>query len=257
VVREGLSLLINRESDLTAITLPDNENNLHAAVLDSKPDLVTIDLGLQNGDGLHVIKSLCKSNPSLPTLVVSQHDEMIYAERALKAGARGYVMKEQATRTILAAIRNVLAGELYFSPRVAALALRRFGQGQPEIKTNPTHLGNLSNRELQVLELLGAGLSSRSIAEKLHLSVKTIEAHREHIKHKLGLGSSSQLPSFKQNAGLQWQSVPAPSPQIPGRLCWLTSPRSCAKLVQVRSAGKVAVLAVGRGDGKCKAVKTR
>jgi len=224
VVREGLSLLINRESDLMAITLPESENNLHAGVLGAKPDLVTIDLGLQNGDGLHVIKSLRRSHPALPTLVISQHDEMTYAERALKVGARGYVMKEQATGIILTAIRNVLAGELYFSPRVAALALRRFGQGHTDIKGHNGRLSNLSNRELQVLELLGAGLNSRRIAEKLHLSVKTIEAHREHIKHKLGLESSAQLIHYATNwvKGQSWRHAGDPPPRpaetcLPGR----------------------------------------
>ena len=196
VVREGLSLIINRELDLMACGYADSAEGLHAAVTSSNPDLITIDLGLQNGDGLDLIRTLQLSYPTLPTLVISQYDEMIYAERALKAGARGYVMKEQATEKVLTAIRAVLAGELYFSPKIAALALRRFGQNQAQGKEDNGGIGTLSNRELQVLQLLGAGLGTRMIADKLGLSVKTIEAHREHIKHKLGLSSAPQLVNF-------------------------------------------------------------
>ena len=196
LVREGLSLIINREDDLMACGQADTVEGLHAAVTTSKPDLVTIDLGMQNGDGLELIRTLKSNHPLLPTMVISQYDEMIYAERALKAGARGYVMKEQATEKVLKAIRAVLAGELYFSPKIAALALRRFGQNESNTKHANGGLGTLSNRELQVLQLLGAGLGTRLIAAKLGLSVKTIEAHREHIKHKLGLSSAPQLVNY-------------------------------------------------------------
>jgi DNA-binding NarL/FixJ family response regulator len=199
LVREGLSLIINRESDLVASAHAGSAELLHSTVSSFKPDLVTIDLGLQNGNGLDVIKTLQLNHPLAPTLVISQYDEMIYAERALKAGARGYVMMDQATDKVLAAIRTVLAGDLYFSPRVAALALRRFGQSRSETKHHNGGIGILSNRELQILELLGAGLGTRVIAEKLGLSVKTIEAHREHIKHKLGLSSASLLLGYAAN----------------------------------------------------------
>ena len=199
LVREGLSLIINRESDLMASAHAGSVELLNSTVSVFKPNLVTIDLGLQNGNGLEVIKTIQMNHPLLPTLVISQYDEMIYAERALKSGARGYVMMDQATDKILAAIRTVLAGDLYFSPRVAALALRRFGQSRSETKFHNSGVGVLSNRELQVLELLGAGLGTRVIAIKLGLSVKTIEAHREHIKHKLGLSSASLLLGYAAN----------------------------------------------------------
>jgi DNA-binding NarL/FixJ family response regulator len=199
LVREGLSLIINRESDLLASAHAGSAEPLPSIVGSFKPDLVTIDLGFQNGNGLEVIKALQMNHPLVPTLVISQYDEMIYAERALKAGARGYVMMDQATDKVLAAIRAVLAGDLYFSPRVAALALRRFGQNRSETKHHNGGVGVLSNRELQILELLGAGLGTRVIAEKLGLSVKTIEAHREHIKHELGLSSASLLLGYAAN----------------------------------------------------------
>ena len=196
VVREGLSLIINCESDLIACGNGDAGGCLQQTVITSKPDLVTIDLALQNGDGLELIRTLQSDYPLLPTLVITQHDEMIYAERALKAGARGYVMKQETTDKIVAAIRTVLAGGHYFSPRIAALALRRFGQDRSQLRNNNGGISTLSNRELQVLQLIGAGLGTREIANKLGLSVKTIEAHREHVKHKLGLSGAPQLLNY-------------------------------------------------------------
>lgn len=196
VVREGLSLIINCESDLIACGNASTHELLQQEVIACKPDLVTMDLSLQNGDGLELIKTLKTHCPLLPILVITQHDEMIYAERALKAGARGYVMKLETTDKIVAAIRTVLAGGHYFSPRIAALALRRFGQDRSQIRKDNGGIGALSDRELQVLQLLGAGLGTRMIAKKLGLSVKTIEAHREHVKHKLGLSGAPQLLSY-------------------------------------------------------------
>ena len=196
VVRDGLSLIINCERDLFACGSADAHELLPQAVLTSKPDLVTVDLAVHDGDGLELIRSLQSHHPSLPILVITHHDEMIYAERALKAGARGYVMKQETTDKIMTAIRTVLAGGHYFSPRVAALALRCFGQNGSKPRNNKNGINTLSNRELQVLQLLGAGLGTRIIANKLGLSVKTIEAHREHVKHKLGLSNASQLLNY-------------------------------------------------------------
>ena len=196
VVRDGLSLIINCERDLFACGSGGAHEFLQQVVTTSKPDLVTIDLALHDGDGLELIRSLQSHHPLLPILVITQHDEMVYAERALKAGARGYVMKQETTDKIMAAIRTVLAGGHYFSPRIAALALRRFGQNRSQLRNNKSGINTLSNRELQVLQLLGAGLGTRVIANKLGLSVKTIEAHREHVKHKLGLSSASQLLNY-------------------------------------------------------------
>ena len=196
LIREGLSSIINREHDLMTCGQLATAESLYCAVNTSEPDLVTIDLGLANGEGLEVIRTLKLNHPQLPTLVISNYDEMIYAERALRAGASGYVLKQQALDQVLVAIRTILGGGLYFSPQVSALALRRLGQTRCEFKSDLGQIGNLSNRELQVLELLGAGLGSRSIAEKLGLSIKTIEAHREHIKHKLGLAGAPQLLNY-------------------------------------------------------------
>jgi DNA-binding NarL/FixJ family response regulator len=196
LIREGLSLIINCESDLIACGNAGAREHLQQVVITTKPDLVTIDLALQNGDGLELIRTLKAHCPLLPTLVITQHDEMIFAERALKAGARGYVMKQETTDKIVAAIRTVLAGGHYFSPRIAALALRRFGQDRSQLRNNNGGITTLSDRELQVLQLIGSGLGTRVIAKKLGLSVKTIEAHREHVKHKLGLSGAPQLLNY-------------------------------------------------------------
>jgi DNA-binding NarL/FixJ family response regulator len=197
LVCEGLAQIINRQKDLSCCGGADSLPALQKAIAARKPDLITIDIRLQWGDGLYLIGFLKTEYPSLPTLVISQCDEALYAERALKAGARGYVMKERATDEVLTAIRTILGGGLYVSPKIAALALSKMiGSRAPGESGG---VGNLSNRELQVLQLLGAGLTSRNIAAKLGLSVKTIETHRENIKHKLGISNAVELVRYATN----------------------------------------------------------
>jgi DNA-binding NarL/FixJ family response regulator len=191
LVREGLIQIINRQNDLVCCGEAESAVEAQETVGVLHPDLVTIDIRLQNGDGLELMKRLSSGQPSPHLLVISQCDEAIYAERALKAGARGYVMKERATTEVLTAIRTILAGGLYVSPKVATLALQKVVEGKTASSSGG--VDNLSNRELQVLQLLGAGLSTRKAAARLGLSVKTIETHRENIKHKLGLLDGVEL----------------------------------------------------------------
>lgn len=197
LVREGLVQIINRQSDLAACGEADSAAAALKAFAEFKPDLVTIDIRLENGDGLDLIRALSAQSPGLLALVISQCDESLYAERALKAGARGYVMKERATVEVLTAIRTILAGEIYVSPKIAALALHKMIGVKAGKEVG--RISQLSNRELQVLQLLGAGLSTRKVAVKLGLSFKTIETHRENIKHKLGLPSAPELVCFATN----------------------------------------------------------
>src|SRR5205085_10827191 len=159
-----------------------------------QPDLMLLDLRLKSGDSLDLIKSLRVEHPELRVLVLSQYDELIFAERALRAGASGYIMKENATDEVLRAIRKVLAGELYYSEKVAAAVMQRTLHEKP---AGP-HAGIdvLSDREMQVFQLLGASYSAREIAEQFHLSRKTIETHSENIKHKLGLHNAAELKRF-------------------------------------------------------------
>lgn len=191
LMREGLVRIIEREKDLTCCAAVGSAVAAHEAVALYKPDLVLADLLLPDAGGLEMIKRLVSEYPSLLVLVISQCDETVYAERALKAGARGYVMKNIAVPEIPKAIRAILAGEFFVSPRVAALALDRMAGAKPRNRSES--VGNLTDRELQVFQLLGAGTDSRGVADKLHLSVKTIETHRENIKQKLKLYSASEL----------------------------------------------------------------
>jgi DNA-binding NarL/FixJ family response regulator len=197
LVREGLIRIINRERDLNCCCAVESINEGRAQLAMQKPDLVLMDILLPDGCGLDFIKQLAEEHPSLPVLVVSQCDETLYAERALKAGARGFVMKNHATSGIPAAIRAVLAGEMHVSAKVAALAVHQMAGRKSGIQREG--LGNLTDRELQVFQLLGAGMSTRDMATKLHLSIKTIETHRENIKRKLKLSTSAELIRYSAN----------------------------------------------------------
>ena len=150
-----------------------------------------VDLQLEGGDGLDLVKDLKQRHPALPALVLSMHDESVYAERALRAGARGYVTKQQLDETVLAAIRRLLAGETWMSPELEAQLAQQFLGGRTLQGGSP--LDALSDRELEVFRWIGRGRSTRQIAESLHLSVKTIESHREHIRDKLAVESAAEL----------------------------------------------------------------
>jgi DNA-binding NarL/FixJ family response regulator len=186
-----LTHLINAQPDLTCCGGAGTLATARRAFAACRPDLVTMDLRLPDGDGVELIREFATAQPATPILVISQYNETVYAERVLKAGARGFVMKECVVEDIIRAIRSVLRGELFVSPNVAALALRQMagrktsGPGQS--------LAVLTNRELQVFQLLGAGIGSRAISVRLNLSIKTVETHRENIKHKLGLPGAAEL----------------------------------------------------------------
>jgi DNA-binding NarL/FixJ family response regulator len=189
--RHGVVLLIDRQNDLYCCGEADSVATAQAAVAAKKPRVVLLDLRLGNEDGVELIKALKARFAALHILVLSQYDEALYAERALRAGANGYVMKEEATEEVLVALRTVLAGQPYVSRKMAALVLHKM------LETKPNQQGdgvaNLTDRELQVFQLVGAGLSARQIAVDLHVSFKTIQTHRENIKHKLGLRTAAEL----------------------------------------------------------------
>jgi DNA-binding NarL/FixJ family response regulator len=191
--RQGLVAWINRQPDLTCCGDVDSGAAARKAVSDLKPDLVLLDLGLQDEDGLELIRSLLDDTPSLRILVISQKDESVFAERALRAGALGYLMKEEATEEVLSAIRYVLRGEIHLSHRMAARLLKRSLEDGKRHDDAAGELELLSDRELRVFEMLGAGLSNPQIAGKMGISVKTIETHRENIKHKLRLEDAKAL----------------------------------------------------------------
>lgn len=191
MLRRGLAALIESEPDLAVCAQAATSQAALEAMRDSRPDLVIVDLTLGEDDGLGLIKEIKTRHPLIPLLVLSMHDESVYAERCLKAGALGFVGKQQLGETLLTAIRGALEGETYMSDALKARLAASYLKGQTLDTGSPVHA--LSDRELQVFRLIGRGRSTRQIAAALHLSVKTIESHRERIKQKLSLKSSAEL----------------------------------------------------------------
>ncbi|HMB90480.1 MAG TPA: response regulator transcription factor [Rhodothermales bacterium] len=191
LMRKGLGLTLDAEPDLTVCgQAADAEEAL--AMLDSvEPDLAIVDISLPTMGGLELIKHMQALYPDMRTLVVSRHDETLYAERAIRAGARGYVMKLEAGNLIVKAVRRVLSGGIYVSEEINERLLLGLVSGRPQLTQSPLEV--LSDRELEVFELTGRGLGTREIAERLHLSVKTVESYRARIKDKLSLKSASEL----------------------------------------------------------------
>jgi len=200
VVREGLAESINREGDLMVCAEADDRHEALEAIEQTRPDLVIVDLALKTSSGIELIKDIHSRWPRLPMLVVSMQDEALYAERALRAGAKGYLTKQEATRDILEGIRRVLNGEIYLNQKTASTVLGRLMAGR-EGGTNDPVVDLLAEREMQVFELTGHGLSTRQIAERLHIDVKTVETYRARIKEKLMLNDSSQLLQL----AIKWQ----------------------------------------------------
>jgi DNA-binding NarL/FixJ family response regulator len=194
VLCDGLKQLIGSQPDLTCIAVADSTSDAKRLVEEYQPDLMLLDLRLKAGDSIELIKSLQAEHPEVKVLVLSQYDELLFAERTLRAGARGYIMKENATDEVLRAVRKVLGGELYFSERVAAAIVQRTLREKPD--GSRVGLERLSDREMQVFQRLGAAYSAREIADEFHLSRKTVETHCEKIKHKLSLPTAAELKRF-------------------------------------------------------------
>lgn len=189
--REGIVQFITRQPDIEVSGEADSVAGTYAELKKNQPDLILLDLRLGQSDGIELIKSLKAQYPELLILVISQHDEGLFAERSIRAGASGYVMKQEATEEVLSAIRTVLAGDLYISRRIAALVFRK--TLDEKLAAPRAGVEKLSDRELQVFQMLGAGMTTRKISMELKLSLKTIESHRENIKHKLGYESGGEL----------------------------------------------------------------
>ncbi len=190
--REGLRQLIEREADLTVCGDVAGADEALKNIEESKPDLVIVDLSLSGGTGIDLIRTLRNKYADLPVLVVSMHEESLYAERALHAGANGYVMKQEPAKTVKAAIRKVLGGDMHLSEKMTASMLGKFmsgGQTGPPVSP----IEKLSDRELEVFRMLGQGKMTRQIAEELDLSIATINSFRNRIKEKLGLKNSAEL----------------------------------------------------------------
>ena len=193
IVRQGLERLIDAEPDLAIAGEVSSADDALQAVDRGNVDFVILDIGLKHGSGLDVIGQIRTRRPDLPILVLSMHQERFYAERALRSGAQGYLMKQSDPSEIVPAIRRILSGELYLSPSLADELVRRAVDGNEE---GGSQVEALSDREAEVVRYIGSGLSTREIAEELHLSVKTIESYRANVKRKLGLRSGSELARF-------------------------------------------------------------
>ena len=198
VVRQGIRLMIEAEPDLTICGEAQTEQQARKLVRELKPDALVVDLSLTEGDGFNVVRDVHAHFPDICILVLSMHDEAIYAERLLAEGASGYIMKQAATDQLITALRTVLRGERFVSESLKrSLEARRAADGAPSSR--------LSARELQVISLIGRGLGTREIADNLSLSVKTVETHRLTIKRKLALDTNAQLVQY----AIKWHGTHA------------------------------------------------
>jgi DNA-binding NarL/FixJ family response regulator len=202
IFREGLAQSINREQSLAVCGEAENAAQALDAAARLNPDLVIVDITLPGKSGLELIKELRGHWPHLPVLAVSMHDEALYAGRILRAGARGYVMKQETPQVLLRAIHHVLSGGIYVSERMSAQILESFTGRRGPVSASP--IERLSEREFEIFHLIGLGHKNREIAEQLHLSLKTVSVHQANIKRKLNLRTSGDLIRF----AVRWESAP-------------------------------------------------
>ena len=191
MVREHLTALLQREQDLQVCGEAGDAPTALSLITRQAPDLVILDISLKHSHGLELLKDLKNLQPDLPVLVLSMHDETLYAERALRAGAMGYITKEEATVSVLSAVRKVLAGQVYLSDRMAARMMQKMVKGAPAHAASPVE--SLADRELEVFQMVGRGMGTRQIAEDLHLGIKTVESYKGRIKEKLHLADGNEL----------------------------------------------------------------
>ena len=197
IVRQGLRSVMENEDDLAVCGEAETARDARAAIKEQTPDVIIADISLKQGDGIELVRDVRAHHPQLPILVLSMHDEAIYAERMLSAGANGYIMKQAASEQFLVALRRVLDGGIYVSESVGNNMIQKFAAGGSYISANP--IDRLSNRELQILHMIGKGMGTRETAQSLHLSVKTVESHRQSIKRKLNLSTGTQLVQYAVN----------------------------------------------------------
>ncbi len=191
LLRQGIAELINNEPDLEVCGEAEDPHKAIDAMEKLNPDVIILDISLKGASGIELLKNIKVRFPRLLVLILSMHDESVYAHRALRAGAAGYIMKQEASEKVLVAIRKILSGEVYLSEELGSRMLNRLVGGRSSLNGSP--IEELSDRELEVFGLIGQGHGTRPIAEKLHLSVKTVESHRAHIKEKLNLKSANEL----------------------------------------------------------------
>ena len=198
LLRQGLAMLINQQQDMQVCGEAEEAHVAMQCIAQKRPDIMILDISLKGPDGLELLKSIRASDPDLPVLVLSMHDEAIYAERALRAKANGYIMKQEATEKVLVALRRILNGDVYLSENMSKKMLQQYIDGGPSLQSR---IAILSDRELEVFRLIGEGRATREIADELHLSIKTVETYQAHIKEKLSLRSGRELVQH----AIQWK----------------------------------------------------
>ncbi len=191
IMRQGLAQLINQETDFTVCGDAGDIREALKAIAKHRPDIAIVDISLGHISGIRLIEELSNYYPDLSILVLSMHDEFIYAERCLKAGARGYIMKHEPPEKVISALKKILGGEIYVSDRLSSRLLHKLVHRKSEVYTSPVE--SLSNRELEVFQLIGRGMKTRKIAEQLNLSIKTVETYIDHIKKKMHFDDSRNL----------------------------------------------------------------
>jgi DNA-binding NarL/FixJ family response regulator len=203
MMREGLAQLVDHEPDLVVEAQADSAGQALRLVEKAVPDLLVVDISLPDKSGLELIKDVHTLLPGLPILVVSMHDESLYAERVLRAGGRGYIMKQEGGKKLMEAIRQVLAGRIYVSEKISAKILENYSGRRPD---SQSPVEKLSDREFEVFQLLGQGQGTREIAKQLHLSVKTVEVHRANIRKKMELANGGELVRY----AIRWNEAQKP-----------------------------------------------
>jgi len=199
IMRQGLAQLVEQEKDMMICGAAEDANQALKMIRSTRPDVAIVDLSLKGTNGIELIKNIRAQYPNLLVLVLSMFDESLYAERALRAGARGYIMKAEASETIITALRKVMAGEVYLSRNMSSKMLHKLVGGQ-QTDNSSDSIESLTDRELEVFRLIGQGKTTRQIADELYLSVKTIESYRSHIKDKLDLANATELVQH----AIQW-----------------------------------------------------
>lgn len=200
LMREGLALILESQPDFEVCGMVGSAEEAMEVLDKSRPDLLIVDISLPGMSGLELVKHMTAIRPELRILVISRHDEQLYAERAIRSGAKGYVMKVEARKVIIDAIRRVLAGGIYISEAINERLLQSMMPGRKQIGQSPLEI--LSDRELEIFEMTGKGYKSSEIAERLHISAKTVESYRTRIKDKLNLNSAAELMKH----AVQWVS---------------------------------------------------
>ena len=198
IMRGGLAQLIGQQSDLVVCGEVESAHAALDEIEASEPDIALVDISLKDSNGIELIKDIKIRWPKLPVLILSMHEESFYAERALRAGAHGYVTKAEVSTKVIDGIRQVLSGGVYVSDKISSKMLHKLVGGSKDLDVFP--IDRLSDREFEVFELIGQGLQTREVADKLHLSVKTVEAHRDHIRQKLNLESANAVLRY----AVQW-----------------------------------------------------